>query len=143
MREDFHRWITVEVRWGDMDAFGHVNNTRYFTFCESARIRYFEELGIDVRRGGESEAPAAVSASCNFRRQVHYPATLDVGARVGRIGRTSFTIDYLILRHGGDEVVADGTSVMVWVDYTSGRPVPLPEALKARIREIDPGVVES
>ena len=141
-RDDFHVWITVDVRWGDMDAYGHVNNARYFTYCESARIRYFEELAAEIALEGLREraahGPAVVSATCNFQRQVHYPATLDVGVRAAAIGRSSFTLDYVIRRHGGGEVVADGSSVVVWVDYEAGKAMPLPAALKARILEIDP-----
>ena len=138
MRDAFRVWITLDVRWGDMDAFGHVNNAKYFTYCESARIRYFDELDLDRYREEEEHGPAVVTATCNFHRQVHYPATLDVGVRVTQIGRTSFTLDYVILRHESDEVVADGSSVAVWVDYGAGKSIPIPKALKARIREIDP-----
>ncbi len=140
LRDDYRTWITVEVRWGDMDAFGHVNNAKYFTYCESARIHYFAALGLDVLRGHESHGPAVVSANCNFRRQVHYPATLDVGVRVTKIGRTSFVLDYAILDHDSDEVVADASSVAVWVDYAAGRSIPVPETLKARMRDIDSDV---
>lgn len=147
-RDEFHVWLTVDVRWGDMDAFGHVNNARYFTYCESARIRYFQELGLDLDRAAtgrapagrpDTHAPAVVSASCNFLRQVHYPATLDVGVRVTEVGRSSFTLDYGIFRHDSGELVADGQSVAVWVDYAAGKSAPLPEELKAKIRAIDPG----
>ena len=138
MHDDYRIRIPIEVRWGDMDAFGHVNNAKYFTYCESARIRYFEELGIDTRREGEPQGPAVVSATCNFRRQVHHPATLEVGARVTHIGRTSFTIEYLIVRRDDEEVVADGSSIVVWVDYSEGRSVLVPEGLREKIREIDP-----
>ena len=130
MRDDFRVWITLDVRWGDMDAFGHVNNAKYFTYCESARIRYFEELDLEAYREHESHGPAVVSATCNFIRQVHYPATLDVGVRAAKIGRSSFTLDYVILRHGSDEVVADGNSVAVWVDYAAGTSIPVPEAIR-------------
>ena len=138
MRDAFHVWITLDVRWGDMDAFGHVNNATYFTYCESARIRYFDELDLDQYREQDSHGPAIVTATCNFHRQVHYPATLEAGVRVVRMGRTSFTHDYVVLRQGTDEVVADGTSVVVWVDYDAGKSIPVPEKLKERIREIDP-----
>lgn len=136
MRSDYKVWERVLVRWGDMDALGHVNNARFFTYCESARIRYFEALEIEGLAGRASPGPAVVTATCNFLRQVHYPATVEVGVRVSAIGRSSFTLDYLILR--GDEVVADGSSVVVWVDYDAGRSIPLPAALRARILEIDP-----
>ncbi len=133
--------LPIDVRWGDMDAFGHVNNAAYFTYCESARIRYFEELGIDMRREREDpHGPAVVSATCNFRRQVHHPASLEVGARVTHVGRTSFTLDYLIVRRDDGEIVADGTSSVVWVDYSEGTAVPVPEDLRDRMARIDPAV---
>ena len=138
MRGDFKQWITIPMRWGDMDAFGHLNNAKYFTYCESARIAYFEAIGLGPLRGPEGEAPAVVTATCNFLRQVHYPATLEVGVRTVKIGRSSFTLEYGIFPQGGDDPVADGSSVVVWVDYAAGESVALPESLKQRILEIDP-----
>jgi acyl-CoA thioester hydrolase len=138
MRDRFRTWITLDVRWGDMDAYRHVNNAAYFTYCESARIRYFDVLGLDSLRESESHGPAVVTATCNFHRQVHYPATLDVGVRTIKLGHTSFTLDYVLLRREDDAVVADGSSVVVWVDYDEGKSIPVPVRLKARIREIEP-----
>lgn len=137
MPRDFRHWITVPVRWGDMDAFGHVNNAKYFTYCESARISYFEAIGLGAQTTTPDHGPSVVTATCNFRRQVHYPATLEVGVRATRIGRTSFPLEYGIFLEGTEDLVADGSSVVVWVDYGAGRSTPLPESLKARIRELD------
>jgi len=137
MRDLFNVWISIDVRWGDMDAFGHVNNASYFTYCESARIRYFEELGLEeLHRPGEI-GPAVVTATCNFQRQVHYPATLEVGVRAERIGSKSFHLEYGLFVEGSGEVVADGSSVVVWVDFKAGKGVLLPEEITARIRQID------
>ncbi len=138
MRDDYRHWITVPVRWGDMDAFGHVNNARYFTYCESARISYFQALGLGEQHNRTPDVgPSVVTATCNFRRQVHYPATLEVGVRAVKIGRTSFPLEYGIFFEGTEELVADGSSVVVWVDYGEAKSAPLPESLKARIRELD------
>ena len=137
MREDYRHWITVPVRWGDMDAFGHVNNAKYFTYCESARIAYFEAIGLGAQTTTPDHGPSVVTATCNFRRQVHYPATLEVGARTTKIGRTSFTLEYGIFFEGTGDLVADGSSVVVWVDYGAGKSAPLPESLKEQIREVD------
>ena len=148
MYDDLHVWIPVDVRWGDMDAYGHVNNARYFTYCESARIRYFEAVELEASRAGrdssaDQEGPAVVSATCNFRRQVHYPAKLEVGARASKVGRSSFDLEYVIRYRAedpsgrGGEVVADGGSVVVWVDYAAGKSAPLPKSLKERIRQLD------
>ena len=137
MRDQFRCWEAVSVRWGDMDTLGHVNNAKYFTYCESARMRYFELLDLLSFRTHERQGPGVVSATCNFRQQVHYPAELEVGARVTEIRNRSFTLAYEIYRKASDELVADGTSVVVWVDYTEGRAIPLPDELKKKICEFD------
>ncbi len=137
MRQDFKVWVTIPVRWGDMDALGHVNNALFFTYCESARIRYFEVVGLDDFREHDRQGPGLVTAMCNFRRQVHYPATLEVGARATRLGSKSFTLEYEIFPQGSDEPVADGSSVAVWVDYAASKALPLPDALRERIHALD------
>lgn len=131
-------WLPIAVRWGDMDAMGHVNNAAYFTYCESARIHYFEAIGLEVGTVHEEGfGPAVVTATCNFRRQVHYPADLEVGVACTRIGTSSFTLAYRIRRADDQTLVADGTSVVVWADYRAGTSAPLPEAFAARIRSLD------
>lgn len=134
---DYRHWITVPVRWGDMDAFGHVNNAKYFTYCESARISYFQAIGLGAQITTPDHGPSVVTATCNFRQQVHHPATLEVGVRAVKIGRTSFPLEYGIFLEGTNDLVADGSSVVVWVDYGAGKSTPLPESLKEHIREID------
>jgi len=133
----------IAVRWGDMDSMGHVNNAKYFTYCESARMSYFRAVGMDDHREGGRFGPALAAAHLNFRRQVRYPAELAVVTRVSEIGRTSFRMEYEIVPAGptgsdaGGERVADGFGVIVWVDYEVGRPTPLPEGLRAAIRNLE------
>ena len=130
--------VEVPVRWGDMDALRHVNNARYFTYCETARIAYFEKIGLfDVAH--TTLGPSLAMAQLNFRRQVHYPATLLVNVCTTKIGNTSFTLQYLIQDQNqpADEGASDGSSVVVWVDYSAGKPVPLPEELIERIIEVE------
>jgi acyl-CoA thioester hydrolase len=127
----------IAVRWGDVDAMGHVNNAKYFTYCESARMSYFAAVKMTEHREAESHGPALAAANLNFRRQVHYPADLDVHTRVVEIGRSSFKMEYEILRRESGERVADGGGVIVWVDYGTGRSIPLPEAFKEEIRRFE------
>jgi acyl-CoA thioester hydrolase len=135
-REAFAVWEPVSVRWGDMDAMGHVNNARFFTYCESARIRYFAALALPPVEAAPA-APLVVTASCTFRRQVRFPAELEVGVRCARAGTTSFELAYGIFPAGEAEAVADGVSVVVWTDVASGRPVPLPAELRRRLVDVD------
>jgi acyl-CoA thioester hydrolase len=127
----------ITVRWGDMDSMGHVNNAKYFTYCESARMSYFRAIRMNQYREGGRHGPALAAAHLNFRRQVHYPAELDVRTRTSEIGRSSFRMEYEIVHRGTEERVADGHGVIVWVDYDAGRSIPLPEGLREAIRRYE------
>ncbi len=131
-REDFRFWWPVTVRWGDMDAMGHVNNIIYLQYLESARIGYFETLaGWDGRtESGMRQGPVVVSQTFNYRRQVYYPAEFEVGVRCQEIRNRSFVLAYAIFRKGTDELVGDGSSVTVWLDYDANKAVEIPPSLR-------------
>jgi acyl-CoA thioester hydrolase len=134
-RDQFKYWKIVEVRWGDMDSQGHVNNAVYFTYLESARVELIRKTGFKGKQAGAAEGPALVSTSCDFKRQVVYPATLDVGARVERVGRRSFETSYGIFVHDTDQLVASARSVNAWVDYAAERAVELPDWFRVALAE--------
>jgi acyl-CoA thioester hydrolase len=134
-RDQFKYWKTIEVRWGDMDAQGHVNNAVYFTYLESARVGLIRETGYKGKQAGEAEGPALVTTSCDFKRQVVYPATLDVGARVEKVGRRSFEMSYGIFVHGTDQLVASARSVNAWANYAAEHAVELPDWFRAALAE--------
>ena len=136
-REKARHVEPVSVRWGDIDSMGHVNNARYFTYCESARMSYFAAVRIPEHRESERHGPALAAANLNFRRQVRWPAELEVATRVAESGRSSFRMEYEIFHRDTGERVADGAGVIVWVDYGTGRAIPLPEGLKAEIRRFE------
>jgi len=118
-------WIPVTVRWADMDALGHVNHAKYFTYLESCRTAFFEAVKLWRFREHPRQGIAVVHAQCNFREQVRYPAELEVGLRVTRVGGKSFTLEYGIFRKGTDEVVGDGSTVAVWMDFDASRALPI------------------
>ena len=132
IRADFRFWWPVTVRWGDMDAMGHVNSIIYFQYLESARIGYFETLvgwaGRD--EAGDRRGPVVVSQTFNYRLQVHYPADLEVGVHCREVRNRSFVLEYGIFRKGADVLVGDGTSVVVWLDYSANQAVPIPANLR-------------
>src|SRR5512137_572515 len=103
-REEFTYWWPVAVRWGDMDALGHVNNTLYLQYVESARIGYFEGVGWPMERfAAEGRAPMIVSQTFHYRRQVSYPAELEVGLRCAKVGQRSLVLECGLFRRGTDE----------------------------------------
>lgn len=132
-RSDFPVWARVEVRWGDMDEMGHVNNAVYFTYLESARIKLFAALGLAAPMTAERKGMSLAHAGCNFRAEVKYPEVLEIGTVVTKIGNASFHLAHVFLREGTDTLVADGNSVVVWTDYAQGKSASIPEEVRTRL----------
>jgi acyl-CoA thioester hydrolase len=133
----FKTFIELAVRWGDMDALGHVNNAVYFTYFESARIIYFDRIGAFSRFGEEGIGPILASAQCDYLSPLTYPAAIEIGARVSSVGTTSFAMEYLVRHKVTRESCAVGTGVGVMFDYRAKRKVPVPEAMREAIRRVD------
>ena len=122
--------MLIPVRWGDMDAMGHVNNTVYFRYFETLRIEWMYTLGFPADPLGEGFVIA--NAFCNFLRQVEYPGEVRARHYVGAVGRSSFDTYFTLERTDAPGVdCANGGATMVWVDFPSQRSRPLPEALRA------------
>jgi len=134
--------VEQQIRWGDLDALGHVNNTIFFQFCESARIAYFAALGLERFKERPTDGPGIVTATLNFRQQLHYPGRVKISARTTRVGGKSYTLAYEIRDAATGTVAADGESVCVWVDYAAGRAMPLPAALVEAMAQIDQSRVD-
>ena len=131
--------IEFDIHWGEMDAFGHVNNARHFTWFESCRIAYFLRIGLRAN-GPSSFGPILAHIGCDYLSPIVYPARLVCGARVPRIGNTSFAMEYA-LWHSGDpaKLSARGESVIVLMDYEAGHKVPVTDALRRAIDEVERG----
>ncbi|MBD5804267.1 Thioesterase superfamily protein [Azoarcus sp. Aa7] len=120
----------IPVRWGDMDYYGHVNNTVYFRYCEQARIEWIEQLGFRVDPNCDA-GPVVINASCTFLLPVNYPATVIVKMYAGEPGRSSAMTWYELFVEGDERVYAEGASKVVWMDMGTNKSVPLPEGLRA------------
>ncbi len=130
--------LEVQVAWAEMDAFGHVNNTVHLRWFESARIRYFEQAGVATTIGSDATAwPLLVHSSIDYKSKVVYPDTISVFARVTKLGNTSFTMQYRASSKDQQQVVAEGESVVVMVDPKTGVKVPLPEALREKVKALE------
>lgn len=118
----------VIVRWGDMDAMGHVNNSRYFTYFEQARVDWLTAL--DRESMHRQVGPILAHASCDFKRPVTYPETLEIRLFLEAPGQKSFKVYHEAWTEEG-ELAASGTAVIVWFDFENGRSVALPEQVRA------------
>ena len=120
----------MPIRWGDMDAMGHVNNTVYFRYMEQARIEWFTEAGCAPDPMGEG--PVIINARCTFIRQLKYPGEIEVATYVGGPGRSSFEMYHEIRRTDQKDVLsAEGGAKVVWVDFPLEKSAPLPEWVRA------------
>jgi acyl-CoA thioester hydrolase len=128
--------VEVPVAWGDMDALGHVNNTVYFRYFETARIKCFAELGLGQIEQSDDVGPILHSASCRFRIPLTYPDLVTVGACIGDVGEDRFAMLYRAVSHCYDAVAADGESLIVTFDYATSTKARVPDALRARLLEL-------
>lgn len=117
----------MPIRWGDMDAYGHVNNTVYFRYMEQARVEWIEALGVQVRPGGDG--PVIINAACTFLKPMNYPGTVEVRTYVDHPGRSSVQSHVEMLIDG--DLYAEGAAKIVWMNMMSGKSVPIPDHVRA------------
>lgn len=115
--------LPVQLRFGDTDTLGHINNAVYATYAELGRLAFFASLGI--------EAPGLILArlAIDFRRQVVLGDDCVITTRVVRVGTSSIELAQALIANG--EVAADYEAVIVWFDYTTQRPVRVPDDARA------------
>ncbi len=121
--------MTVPMRWGDMDAMNHVNNTIYFRYLETVRIEWFRTIGcVPDPRG---EGPVIVNAFCNFYRQLEYPGDVRLKMYASDPGRTTFESWATMERIDTPGVIyAEGGATTIWVDFPAQKSRPLPQWLR-------------
>ena len=134
--DDFNVRVDIPVAWGEMDALGHVNNTIFFKYFESARITYFEKAGFIETMKKESIGPILASISAKFIKPLFYPDIVTAGTRVTSIEPTHFIMEYIVVSKFTG-VAAIGESKMVAYDYKSSERTELPDLVRNKIMEID------
>lgn len=117
--------VTVPLRWGDMDAMAHINNTLYFRYLEICRLDWIFKIGASTDRAGQG--PVIINAFCNFLRQLEFPGDVRVTMFVANPGRSSFESYHTIVRTDEPGVVyAEGGARMVWTDFAARKSVVMP-----------------
>jgi acyl-CoA thioester hydrolase len=134
---DYPVVIEIPVAWGEMDAYGHVNNIVYFRYFESARIAYFEKLASPGFVDRMPLGPILASTSCRFRAPLAFPDRVSVGARVASVAEDRFIMFYAVYSHRLQKIAAEGEGTIVCFDYRENRKAPLPAELKQKISELE------
>lgn len=122
-----------KVAWGDMDAFGHVNNAVYYRYIESARICYLEELNIFQ----QDIYTVVASSQCQYLRPLFYPDQLKIGARVEEMRSSAIRMSYILWSGQQQNIAARGEAVIVCVDKLNLQKIPMPENIRQNIKEIE------
>jgi acyl-CoA thioester hydrolase len=121
----------IPIRWGDMDAMGHVNNTVYFRYMEQARIGWFDAL-VPEEEAWRSTGIVIANASCNFKKPMTYPGTVEVRLFVGEPGGSSVPTFYDMVVD--DVVYADGAATVVFIDMAKQKATRIPEDIRRRLQ---------
>lgn len=120
---------TLGVRWRDLDAFNHVNNANYLTYLEEARLQWLQHVRDWF---SETSMPVLAASTLNYRQPIAWPAALHIELHCGRLGNSSMTLTHRIVdADDTSRLYCDGHVVLVWMNPATGKPVSLPEAIRA------------
>ena len=134
-RNSYRVWREIGTRWGDNDAYGHVNNIVYYAWFDTAVNAWLIEAGLlDIATG--DPIGLVVETGCRYARPLSYPEPVEVGLAVERLGTSSVRYRLGVFARGSEEAAAEGHFVHVYVDRETRRPVPLPEAWRGKLEEI-------
>ena len=119
---------TMSVRWGDLDANGHVNNTTYFRFFEEARVSWLESLSLKV--GGAETGPVIIKTEATFLRELGWPSTVEVRTYAGKAGRSSLDTYHEVVDQTTGDICCEGYAKIVWLNHLERKSTALPDALR-------------
>ena len=134
---DYPVVVSLAVEWGDQDGFAHVNNTVYLKWCETARVVYLEEVEMWQMIGAVGKGPILAALSCNYLHPVTFPDTVQVGARISKIGNSSFRMEHAVVSLQQNALVADSSSVLVFLEYKDSRPLRVPDSIREAIAQLE------
>lgn len=129
--------IQIPIAWGDMDAFGHVNNVNFFRYFESARVNYFDEVQLLEQMKLTGIGAVVGSTDCRYFLPIKYPDSIWVGSRISKMSATSFIMEYEIVSQTKMKTCAKGSAKMVMFDFNKNQKVAIPEQLRNAIEQIE------
>jgi len=129
--------VEWEVAWGDMDAYGHVNNVVYFRYFEQARIAYLERIGWMRLKEEHGLGPIVASTSARYRKALVYPDHLWIGAKAVEVQTDRVRFVYRLVSQKHQAVAAEGDVVVVSYDYRRGEKVPIPATIRSAIAALE------
>jgi len=133
----YHFSHPIEVRYGDLDPQGHVNNAKYLTYMEQARVAYIRHLGVWKGDSFLDIGIILAEVRITFLKPITLGMDVRVAVRVSRLGNKSLTMEYRLENGPGGEQLASGDSVLVAYDYRSGETIPVPNGWRLAIQNLE------
>ena len=129
-RSDYRHFQVIPTRWMDNDIYGHVNNVHYYSYFDTAVNQFLIERGVlDIHHG--DVVGFVVDTACSYFRPLAFPDQVHAGIRVARIGNSSVQYEVGLFRNDDVQIAAAGRFTHVYVERASGKPVPVPDAVRA------------
>jgi len=129
--------IELDIAWGEMDSYAHVNNVVYFRYFENVRIAYLDRVGWMASMRQDGLGPIVASTQARFRKPLTYPDHLLVAARISEIQTDRVTFEYRLISTKLNAVAAEGEAVVVSYDYRANAKAPIPEAIRKAIEKLE------
>ncbi len=134
-RDRYPHFLSIQTRWSDNDIYGHVNNVTYYSYFDTVvNCFLIDQGGLDIET--DSVIGVAVETMCKFNKPLAYPEVLEAGLRVGKLGNSSVRYEIGIFQEGAAEAAAMGHFVHVFVDRATGKPAPIPDAIRSALEQI-------
>jgi len=131
---EYHFYYPIDVRYGDLDPQGHVNNAKFLTYFEQARIQYLMQLGLFNAEQSFLEVGVILAETrVTFRAPIHYGQKIRVGMKISKIGNKSIQSEHQILDVDTNVEHANGIAVLVAYDYQKSQPITVPEKWRKAI----------
>ena len=134
LEENYPVVLYQDVIWGDMDAFGHVNNTVYFRYFEDTRWEFFNRHGVNEYKEKHNVGPILAATNCNFRLPLAFPDRIHIGAKYSIPSPKKIVMEYVVYSEKFDGIAADGESLLLFYDYGLGRSCDIPGEILDRIQ---------
>ena len=131
-RDAYRHFTTITLRWSDNDAYGHVNNTIFYQWFDSAVNGLLVQVGLlDINHG--DPIGLVVETGCSYFAPLSFPGDVEVGIAIERLGTSSVTYRIGIFQPDKPDPAAQGHFTHVYVARQSRRPVPLPDQWRAKL----------
>ncbi len=132
IHSEFPIQFEVQIDWSEVDAFGHINNLAIMRYVQSTRVHAMEHIGMMQHHATTGIGPILATTSCQFKKQLYYPGTVTIFAKIDHIKTTSFQMNHIVMNEA-QEIVAEAHDVLVVFDFNKNSKCPIPPSFRDKL----------